>query len=380
MRFLFIVNVPYFFLSHRSPVARAVAAAGHEVHVATGGGPTVAGIEAMGFAHHDLPLSRAGRNPLREIVAFWAMWRLLRRLKPDVVHLVSIKPVIYGGITARLAGVPAVVAAISGMGTVFAAEGGRARLLRLALRPLYRLALGHRNIRVIFQNPDDRAALIGMQAVRSDQAVMIRGSGLALADFPALPEPEGTPVVAFAARLLREKGVVVFVEAARIMKSRGVAVRMQVIGGPDPEHPSAIPPAEVEAWQHEGVVEVLGDRADIAACFAAANVVALPSYYGEGLPKVLIEAASCGRAIVTTDHPGCRDAIEPGVTGLLVPPRDAVALADAIERLLRDPDLRQHMGRAGRKLAEREFAIRRTVQAHFAVYRAVLPGFTDEPG
>lgn len=372
MKLLFVVNAPEFFLSHRLPLAIAARGAGLCVHVATGSGSACRQIAEMGFSHHLLPLSRSGRNPLAELRSLWAIYQLMRRLKPDLAHLVTIKPVLYGGLMARLASLPAVVVAISGLGSVFVAHGGVGACLRRGVELLYRLALGHRNLKAIFQNPDDRAVLLGLGAVRDEQAVLIRGSGVALSDYSVRPEPDGIPVVSFAARLLKEKGILEFVEASRLLRKRGVAVRFWLVGAPDPGNPSSVSDEEVTEWRKAGWVEPLGYRSDIAELFARSSIVVLPSYYGEGLPKVLIEAAACGRAVITTDHPGCRDAIEPNKTGLLVPVRDPVALADAIQSLIEDPERRQQMGAAGRVLAEREFAIDSVVAAHMKVYRELL--------
>lgn len=370
-RLLFVVNIPEFFVSHRLPLALGAREAGFDVHVATG--PGEAGqITSLGFPHHIFPLSRSGKNALGELRSLWALFRLMRRLKPDLVHLVTIKPVLYGGVMARLARVPSVVAAISGLGTVFVGTSGKARRVRKAVEAWYRLALRHRNIRVIFQNPDDRAVLVGLGAVREAQTVLIRGSGVDLSACLLVPEPPGTPVVSFAARLLSDKGVGEFVEAARLLRARGVGARFWLIGASDPSNPSSASELDLETWRQEAVVEVLGHRTDVPLLFSQSHIVVLPSYYGEGLPKVLIEAAASGRAVVTTDHPGCRDAIEPNRTGLLVPVRDPVALADAIQVLVEDPALRQSMGAAGRALAEREFAIEHVMEAHLAVYRELL--------
>lgn len=371
MILLFVVNSAEFFLSHRLPLAIAAKSAGFKVHIATGPGSGCQKIAELGFAHHLLPITRSGRNPLAELGALWAIYRLMREVKPDLVHLVTIKPVLYGGLMARLAGVPALVAAISGLGTVFV-NGERAHSwMRRGVERLYRLALGHPNAKVIFQNPDDRSALIGMGAVREEQAVLIKGSGVSLADYPMRPEPEGVPVVTFAARLLKDKGVREFVETARILRTRGVGARFWLVGAPDPGNPTSITEDEVSSWHAQGWVEALGQRSDIAEIFAQSHVVVLPSYR-EGLPKTLIEAAACGRAVVTTDTPGCRDAIVPGETGLLVPPRDAPALADAIQSLLENPERRRQMGAAGRRLAEREFGIEKVVDAHLAIYNELL--------
>lgn len=282
----------------------------------------------------------------------------------------TIKPVLYGGIAARLAGVPAMVAAISGLGFVFVAGGLKARLLRAAVGRLYRLALGHRNSRIVFQNTADRDVLARLGAVRAEQVVMIRGSGVDLGQYRVVPEPAAPVTALMAARLLRDKGVREFVEAARLLRQRGLSVRMQLAGGVDPGNPASITPEQAAQWQDEGCVEVLGERKDIAALYGAAHMAVLPSYR-EGLPKSLLEAAACGRAVVTTDVPGCRDAIDPDVTGLLVPPRDAPALADAIARLAEDASLRQRMGAAGRALAEREFGIEDVCRRHLAIYRAL---------
>ena len=372
-RLLFVVNAPEFFVSHRLPLALAAREAGFDVHVATG--PGEAGpITNLGILHHTLPLSRSGKNSMAELRSLWAIFRLMRRLKPDLVHLVTIKPVLYGGIMARLARVPATVAAISGLGTVFVDTDARARRVRKAVEVLYRLALGNRNIRVIFQNPDDCETLVALGAVRNAQAVLIRGSGVDLSAFPMLPEPPGTAVVSFAARLLNDKGVWEFVEAARLLQARGLDARFWLIGAADPGNPSSVSDKDLAAWRDEGIVELLGHRPEIPTLFAQSHIVVLPSYR-EGLPKVLIEAAACGRAVTTTNVPGCRDAIEPDQTGLLVPVRDPHALADSIQRLIEAPDLRRRMGAAGRALAEREFAIGQVVEAHLALYRELLsPG------
>lgn len=367
-RLLFVVNNPAFFMSHRVPVALAAQRAGYDVHVATMDGPAVADIEALGMTHHAIPMTRSGKHPLQELGTLLALLRLFRRLRPQVVHLVTIKPVLYGGIAARLARVPGMVAAISGLGFVFLSNSLKMRLVRAVVARLYRLALGHRNSRVIFQNGADRDLLKSLGAVRDEQVVLIRGGGVDLDLCRALPEPPAPPVVVtMVARLLRDKGVQEFVQAARLLRERGVPVTMRLVGGVDAGNPASATPAEVEAWQREGCVQALGERADVPQQYADSHIAVLPSYR-EGLPKSLIEAAACGRAVVTTDVPGCRDAIDPGKTGLLVPVRDPQALADAIARLAGDATQRQAMGAAGRALAEREFNIERVARIHVDLY------------
>ena len=274
---------------------------------------------------------------------------------------------LYGGIAARLAPVKGVVAAVSGLGFVFLAKGLKATILRRIIRSLYCFALGKKNLRVIFQNPDDRDVLVGMGALEPIKVEMIRGSGVDLASYIEVPEASGTPIVCLAARLLRDKGVLEFVEAVRILRQRGVNAQFQLVGDLDLGNPASITVDELEAWRQEGFIELTGFRKDVANLFRDAHIVTLPSYR-EGLPRVLVEAAACGRAVVTTDVPGCRDAIEPGITGLLVPVRDSLALADAIEVLLNDSGMRQKMGHAGRMLAESEFSIDKIVKQHLDIY------------
>lgn len=377
---LIVVNDPMFFLSHRLPIALAALNSGYRVHVATAAGEGSEQISKHGLIHHVIPLSRSGNNPFQEIVSICSIWRIVRKLKPDIVHLVTIKPVLYGGIAARLAKVPGVVAAISGLGSVFVARGFRAGLLRALVKRMYRLILRHPNLYLIFQNPDDREVLSGIGLLNTDRSVLIRGSGVSIEDYPLKPEPDGDPVVAFASRLLKEKGVCEFIKAARLLNHRGVRARFWVIGKSDPGNPASITEEEIKALSRENIVEFLGYRNDIPDLFSEVNIVTLPSYYGEGLPKVLLEAAASGRAVITTDHPGCRDAIESGRTGLLVPVRDHIALADAIEHLLKDSELRLNMGRAGRELAQKEFAIEKVINAHMNVYQSLLREKRDSDG
>ncbi|WP_256360298.1 glycosyltransferase family 4 protein [Methylomonas koyamae] len=233
------------------------------------------------------------------------------------------------------------------------------------------MALGHRNIRVIFQNPTDRDLMLELGVVSPEQTVLVRGSGVDLQRFAVAPEPAGRLQVLMAARLLYDKGVREYVEAARLLRQQGVDARFVLVGDRDDGNPSSLSRQEVEALRADSNIEFLGFQTNMPQLLAAANIVVLPSYR-EGLPRVLEEAAACGRAVVTTDVPGCRDAIEANASGLLVPVRDAAGLADAIRRLLEDGELRREMGRQGRQLAERRYAVAAIVDAHLAIYRELL--------
>lgn len=372
-RLLFVINTPGFFLSHRLPLAIAARECGFDVHIATGAGAGADAkkISSMGFEHHAIPLSRSGINPALEMVTLWSLFRLFIKLRPDLLHLVTIKPVLYGGLMARLIKIPAVVVAISGLGTLFVSrERGRFGL-RSLVEKIYRMALAHPNLKVIFQNPDDRSTLISIGAVKESNSVIIRGSGVSVDQFTTHPEPEGIPIVTLAARLLKDKGVREFVAAAVRLKERGINARFLLAGSFDRGNPTAITEFMVNQWVVDNSIEFLGHADNIASLFSMSNIIVLPSYR-EGLPKVLLEAAASGRAVVTTDVPGCRDAIEPGLTGLLVPPRDSFALADAIQSLILDPERRRTMGKEGRALAEREFTIGTVVRTHLAIYNCLL--------
>lgn len=371
---LFILNEPTYFVSHRLPIAIAARAAGYEIHVATGGAIPPLIIEKEGFSYHPIPLSRSGRNIFSELASLFAIYRLMRRLKPDIVHLVTIKPVIYGSLAARFARVPAVVAAIPGLGYAFIDQYLEARFLRHLISNLYRLAFRHKNLKVIFQNEDDKNTLLNMGALKENQSCLIRGSGVDLRQYKYFPEPETSPlIVVMAARLLRDKGVIEYVEAAKILRSKKINARFWLAGRPDPGNPSSIEEKQLQEWTDDQNIEYLGYREDIPCLFSQAHIIVLPSYR-EGLPRVLAEAAACGRAAITTDVPGCRAAIIPDKTGLLVKVKDPLSLVDAIQKLLTDPALRHSMGLEGRKLAENEFNIAKIVDEHTKIY-GMVSGF-----
>jgi glycosyltransferase involved in cell wall biosynthesis len=373
-KLLFIVNEARFFLTHRVPVARAMRAQGFEVHVAAPfDRPAVADIEREGFIFHAIPLARGARNPVGELRLWFAIFSLIRRVRPDLLHLVSMKPVLWGGMVARLLGVPAVIFAITGLGFLFIREGFAARTQRAAVKRLYALALAHPNSSVIFQNPDDRQLFVGNRLVDEAQIVTIPGCGVDLNEFQMRPEPEGPPVVLFPARLIADKGVNEFVEAAQILHGDGVAARFVLAGRTDPDNPTDLGEPRLRRLLHDGVLEWIGYSTTMPATLAASNIVCLPSYR-EGLPRVLIEAAACGRAIVATDVPGCREIVRAGVNGLLAAPKDGRALAAAIRRLIDDCELRRAMGKAGRELAVAEFSVERFVELSLAAYRSLLPG------
>ena len=371
-RVAMVLNDVNFFLSHRLPIALELNRIGCEVHIICPD-PEPECFSRHGFVYHQFKLSRKGMNPFDEIGAIYSLYRAFKIIKPDLVHLVTIKPYLYGGVAARFAGVSALVSAVAGLGIIFSRDNFKTKLLRSVLFPLFKFAFGHKNQKVIFQNSDDKRVLVDWIKLPDEKTALIRGAGVDLKQYSYLPEFENKPpVIAFAARLLRDKGVAEFVEASKLLQHYGVTAKFWLIGEPDEGSSNSVSQSELSTWQEAGLVECFGYRSDIPDLFSRANIVTLPSYYGEGLPKVLIEAAACGRAVVTTDWPGCRDSITPNETGLLVPVKDAMALADALKYLIENPANRLAMGMAGRKLALESFDVNKVIEQHMKIYQSLL--------
>jgi glycosyltransferase involved in cell wall biosynthesis len=372
-RLLFLVNEALFFTTHWMPLANAARADGLDVHVAAPFHATyVDVIRKNGFHYHDIPLKRGGRSLIGELQLITTFVALFRRLRPDLVHHIAMKPTIWGGLASRFVGVRAAVYGITGLGYLFIGEGWRFKLQQFILLQLYRIVLRHRNCRAIFENRDDLKMFCDAGLVAAARTVLVKGCGVDLRQFAATPEPDGEVIVMFPARILRDKGAGEFVEAARLLKAAGVAARFVMVGRTDADNPTNIGEATLAEWVHQGWVEWWGFSTDMPPTLAKSHIICMPSYR-EGLPRGLIEAAAIGRAIVTADTPGCREIVHHEVNGLLVPVRDARATADAIKRLLDDPALRRRLASAGRAMVEAEYSVEKFTADTLAVYRAVLP-------
>ncbi len=364
MKIILFANTDWYLYNFRLELAKALHARGDDVIFLSPPGDYAAKLAELGFRWLAFPFSRRGMNPLAELGTIFRLWSLYRREKPDLVHHFTIKCVLYGSSAAHLAGVPHIINAITGLGYVFN-EGNH--LLGALARFFYRLVL--KNTQVIFQNPDDLEIFTQAKLLQPAQAHLIRSSGVDLSRFHSQTEtPSQPPLIILPARLLKEKGVPEFVEAARLLKKRGIAARLALIGEPDPHNPSSVSSDELEDWVAEGVIESWGWQQDMPKIYAESHIVCLPSYYREGVPRSLLEAAASGRAIVTTDAPGCREVVRHGVNGLLVPLRDPQALADAIQTLLENPQLRQEMGLRGREIVEKEFSSEIVIAQTLGVY------------
>jgi len=366
---LFVVNHAGFFLSHRLPLARAAAEKGWSVHVSTPSSKHVQAIRDEGFPWHEVRLTRSGTSPIGEIRALLALRRLYGELAPDLVHHVTMKPVLWGTIAARARKVPAVVNALTGLGHLSLGEAPSDRFLRTMVRSGFRFSLRHPNMKVIFQNEADRGAFTRNGILSMDETVIVPGSGVD----PEVFRPRGgpshePPVVMLPSRMLYTKGVGEFVNAARILRDEGAKARFVLVGEPDPDNPASIGLETIGKWSSEGLVEYWGRKSDMPAVYGEADVVCLPSYR-EGMPKVLIEAAACGLPAVSTDVPGCRDIVVDKVTGILVPARDqGQAVAGAIGTLLADPAMRESMGARARQRVLDGFSLSRIVDLTISIY------------
>jgi glycosyltransferase involved in cell wall biosynthesis len=376
-KLVFLVTEDWYFWSHRLPVARAARAAGFEVVVATRVRTHGERIRAEGFAMREIPWRRSGDGLIGACRAILEIARLYRAEQPDLLHHVALKPVLFGGLAARLTfgrspGAPAAIDAIMGFGSGFSGTNLRARLRRRMLGLCLRVATDRRCGWVVVQNPEDRAAL-AKTGIDPDRIALIRGSGVDLGHFLPLPDPD-TPIltVAIVSRMLREKGVVDAVAAIRMLRDRGLPIELLLAGPTDPDNPGSLTSEMLTSLSKTPGITWLGPVADVRTVWSRAAIALLPSTYGEGLPKTLLEAAACARPIVATDVPGCREVVRDGQTGILVPPRDIDQLAKAIAELAGDPALRARMGRAGRIRIEKDFGEQRVARETLDIYQAAL--------
>jgi glycosyltransferase involved in cell wall biosynthesis len=378
---VFVVNHAAFFVSHRLSIAKALIAQGVPVRLLTGQGSSpsmeaaaVQELAAAGVWHTRVRFRSASVNPLAELVGVLHLLYFLVRWRPALVHCVSPKGILYGGLAARLARVPAIVLAVSGMGYGFT-PGAQRSFLRsfvgMTYKTLARFAYRHSRKRVITQNDDDLTYVIDCRLAKPGETVLIQGSGVDLDELVGAPLEAKQPIVLLPARMLKDKGVAEFVQAAAVLKRNYPAWRFVLAGAADYENPSSISASQLDQWQREGHVEWLGYVSDMSIWYRHASIVCLPSYR-EGMPKALLEAAAAGCAVVTTDVTGCRDAVVAGHTGLLVPARDAVALAEALLTLFKDRECRESLGRHGRERAIQQFGIDAVIAATMHLYRELL--------
>jgi len=372
---LFLVTEDWYFVLHRLPLAQAAARAGYRVMIATQLGEHGPLLRQQGYTVIPMEWRRSSMNPLTAWREIRQIRSIYRRYQPDLVHHIALKPSLYGSIAARWSGTAPVVNNLAGLGQAFSSQGFMAAGIRLGLKAAFRLLFRGRHSCTIVENTDDQAFLVDEIGVPPGQAILIRGIGVderrfTCSELPTLPPP----AIVMVSRLLWPKGVGELVEAGRILTARGVRQVIRLVGKPDEASRLSVPETQLRDWHTRGLIEWLGYQDDVPAIWREALIAVLPSYYREGIPRSLLEAAACGRPVVTTDMPGCREIVEQGVNGLLVPPRNPGALADALQQLLQSPALCARMGEAGRAMVLEHFTERQVVDQTLDVYRRLLAG------
>ena len=358
-KILFLLDLEdRYFLSHRRALALAARDAGYRVVICVRiGGKYMERIRAEGFECFALEHeNKAGISFLREFLVLIQLVRIYRKYRPRIAHHFGVRNLLYGSIAARLAKTPFVVNSFLGLGSLFSENSLRFRCLKKIILPPLRYFHRAKNTRVIVQNDADREMILQNVLPDESRLSVVRGSGVDVRSYHPAPEPTGAPLAVLASRMLTDKGVHEFVEAATLLQKKDMKIRMALAGSPDPKNPSSIPESTLSQWHREGRIEWWGYREDMAEVWRDCHIAVLPTYYKEGLPRSLLEAASCARPLVATDVPGCRDILKDRVNGLRITPRDSKALADAINKLAGDADLRRKMGAAGRRIVEREFS------------------------
>ena len=366
-KLLFLITEDWYVCSHRLDLAGEARRHGYNVVVATRVEKHRDRILSAGLKLIPISMMRNGRNPWTEFLSICELVKIYRSERPDIVHHVAIKPVIYGSLAAHISGIPNIVNAIAGMGYVFISRSWKARVLRPLLERAMRALLNRPNARIIVQNPDDYSMLVAAGVADPERTDLVMGSGVDVEEFRPVPEPGGITTVMMVSRMLWEKGVGEFVAAARLLKAEGIPARFVLVGDVDTGNPGTVPKSRMESWTDEGAVEWWGYRHDMPAVLSQAHIACLPSYR-EGLPKSLIEAASCGLPIATTDSPGCREIVKDGENGILVPVRDSTALAAALRKLITDPHLRRRFGARGREFVLERFSIEKVIADTLSVY------------
>lgn len=371
-KLLFLVTEDWYFLSHRLSIALQARKEGFEVIVATRVNKGLKELLSHGFKVIPISMKRSGRSIVGELKALIEIMEIYLREKPDIVHHVAVKPVLYGSLAALVSKQIKCINAIAGLGFVFSRNDNfRTKLLKKIFLTAYRLAFLSHSSYGIFQNKEDRSVFIKNKILTEKRAVLIPGSGVDILKFRAEPEPEGDIVVMLASRMIWDKGIGELVDATRILKSRGINFKTVLVGTPDIENPNAVPLKILEQWNREKIVEWWGFKNNMPEILGQSHIIVLPSYR-EGLPKGLIEAASCGKPIVAADVPGCREIVLPGKNGWLVPPQNRGILADKIEELINNPGLRKKMGEYSRQLATQYFTEKIVIEKTMQLYKIVL--------
>lgn len=374
MKFMMILNDINWFWSHRLPLAKAILDKGWGLNLATCDADKDEKLKDMNVTGWALPKHGRGSDIINQLALMWGIYKNIKRCQPDIIHAITIRYAFYAGLVTRIIRYKPVTFTVAGLGSLYTAPGFKMKLLRTIILPLLRFAFGGKEKFIIFQNPDDQHAMVSTNIVKVENTTVIRGSGVDITEFSYTPyqEAEEAPIILFTSRLLKEKGIEDFIEAARILKLEGVQARFQVAGDVYADNARSMTRSAMQEAHDTQVIEWLGQVSDMPDLLRRSMMVVLPSYYGEGVPKVLLEAAAIGRPIITCDAPGCREAVEHDVNGVLVAPQNAMDLAQEIKTLIQDSERRSRYGAAGRKRVEKDFHADFVVQKTMDVYTHLL--------
>lgn len=366
-KILYVINVDWFFISHFLPIGKFCIDKGYEVHIACALTSHKEYLEQSGFIVHFIPFLRSKTSCTQEMKTFYAIYKVLKNESFDIIEFFTIKPVLYGGIISKFFSIPKKIFYITGLGYIFIKNGLIGSIIRNFVKALYKLAILGKRSFVITENTFDKQLIQSLHVIYEQKIKIIKGAGVDLERYSYIPENNENIVIVMASRLLKDKGIFEYLDAAKIIMQKGLNVTFELYGDIDAGNPATLTASDLEKIKDEKNVILKGFSSDISTIFSHANIVVLPSYR-EGLPKVLVEAAACGRAVITTNVAGCKDAIIPNTTGLLCEVKDANSLAMQIEKLILDAKLRNDMGKAGRVLAEEKFDIHQIVAEHFSMY------------
>ena len=373
-KILFVVNELNFFLSHRLSIAKEASRKGYLVHLAIENKKLtkVENEHLKDFQIHNYYVSRSNLNVIFEIYTFISLFLLIKRINPQLVHLITMKPIIYGGIINRILNIKSQVISVTGMGYIFINKQKiRIKLLNFIVKNLLKFAINHKNQKIIVQNNSDLNEFLRLKKISDKNFILIPGSGVNLNLFNYVPENEKNNLIIMVCRLLKDKGVYEFIEAEKKIRNKNIKARFWLVGNIDLSNPSSLTSKDIEKIKEDSKVKFLGFRKDISRLYKYSNIAVLTSYR-EGFPKSLIEASACGRPIITTDVPGCRDSIINNVTGILINKKNSQQLCDAIELLLKNDTLRKKMGYQARINAENKYNINDVISKHMEIYNNLI--------
>lgn len=374
LKLIYVVNNPAFFLSHRLQLAIRAKECGFRVIVFAPKSPEISEISRLGFEIEELKLNRKNINPLGELRTLFDLFLKFKKWKPSIVHGISTKPVIYTSIVGYLCNVPNFVQTITGLGYSFTRGGFAGLLLRSIVGLLYKISFYRKNIKVVFQNHDDCRYFIENKWISPEKSEVVRGSGVDLSKYTVTEIPDGVPQILFPSRLLSDKGLYELVNACRVLHSEGIEFKLVLSGPIDENSRAGVTESQIRKWESLGYIKWIGNQTNMVPIYRMSHIICLPSYR-EGLSLSLLEAAASGRPIVTTDVPGCRDIVENGRSGFVVPAKEVKPLAEALRVLIKDSELRISMGKRGRQLVMNEFSLDSVVEKTITYYPGLKPTF-----